>query len=61
MYPIFHNLFCLEGDIVGTWMDEFEFEGACQSFVKGIRGFEAGGMGFLCVELGGGAEFLDAD
>ncbi len=42
-------------------MDELEFEGAGKTFVESIRRFEAGGVGFRSVKLGGGAEFLDSD
>ena len=41
-------------------MDELEFEGAGETFVKGVWGFETAGMGFLGVKLGRGAEFLYA-
>ncbi len=42
-------------------MDELEFEGAGETFVKGIWRFEAGGVGFCSVKLGGCAEFLNTD
>ena len=53
-------LFGLEGYVIGTGMDELEFEGAGKSFVKGVGRLEAAVEHLRGVKFSGGAEFLDA-
>ena len=46
------SLLAYKLDVVGAGMDELEFKGAGEPFIKGEGGFEAAGVGFLRIELG---------